>query len=335
MNIVFENFNLATRNTEEIILLEELKTYLEKGKFNFYYGTAPTGSFHIGYLVPIGKCIDLLKCKGNGTILIADYHAYLDDRKTSWEEMETKSKYYEICIKAVLGKYKNKIKFVRGSEFQTGKKYIEDVFKLTALVTVKRALRAASEVCRLKNPKVSELVYPIMQCLDVKYLKIDVAIGGIDQRHIYVLARETLEEVNWKKPTCIFTPLLTSLKDPRAKMSASIRESHIKVHDDVNTIKNLILSAYCPEKIIKGNPITDICHYIIFPFMGKLKIERKKKYGGEIEYSSWQEFKQDYENGRIHPKDLKESVITTLNQLLEPVRKSLIKHKELLSLANS
>jgi tyrosyl-tRNA synthetase len=287
-----EKLKLATHNTEEIILLEELKTYLRKGKFDFYYGTAPTGPFHIGYLVPIGKCIDLLKVGGNGTILIADYHAYLDDRKTSWEEMEIKSKYYEACIKAVLGDYKNRIKFVRGSEFQTDKEYVGDVFKLAALVTIKRALRAASEVCRLKNPKVSELLYPIMQCLDVKWLNVDIAVGRMDQRHVYALAREILEEVNWKKPTCVFTPLVTSLKGPGTKMSASIKGTYIKVHDDANIVKGLILSAYCPEKVTNGNPITDICRYIIFPFMGRLRIERKKKYGGDIEYLSWQEFKK-------------------------------------------
>ena len=44
------------RNTEEIVTQEELKNLIEaKKSFNFYYGTAPTGPFHIGYLVPLGK----------------------------------------------------------------------------------------------------------------------------------------------------------------------------------------------------------------------------------------------------------------------------------------
>ena len=91
-----EKFNRIVRGTEEIVTIAELKELIRnRESFNFYYGTAPTGPFHIGYLIPLGKIVDLVNSNGKGTILIADYHAYLDDRKTPWEELSIRSEYYK------------------------------------------------------------------------------------------------------------------------------------------------------------------------------------------------------------------------------------------------
>jgi tyrosyl-tRNA synthetase len=163
-----------TQNAEEVVTLSELKEIVtQKKKPKFYYGTAPTGPFHIGYLVPLVKIIDLIKAGFDGTLLIADYHAYLDDRKTPWEELEIRSEYYTKCAELFLGEFAERIRFVRGSEFQNTKSYIEDTFKLAGLVDVKRAVRAASEVVRgLENPKVSSLLYPIIQVLMLSILNL-------------------------------------------------------------------------------------------------------------------------------------------------------------------
>jgi tyrosyl-tRNA synthetase len=301
-----------------------------KKSFNFYYGTAPTGSFHIGYLVPLGKTIDLIEAGGKATILIADYHAYLDDRKTPWEELEVRSEYYRRCIEAVLGEYKDKVRFVYGSEFQTKKEYVEDVFKLAGVTTFNRALRAASEVVRISDePKVSSALYPIMQTVDVKYLEAEVALGGTDQRHIYMYSREVLPLIGWVKPICIFTPLITSLKGPGTKMSASIPGTHVKVHEKEEEVEKLIMNAYCPPKIIEKNPIVEIVRYILFPIFKKIKVERESKYGGDVEYENFEDLRKDYEEGKSHPYDLKRSVIRYLQIITSNVRKEFERDEEL------
>jgi tyrosyl-tRNA synthetase len=71
------------------------------------------------------------------------------------------------------------------------------------------------------DAKVSGLMYPLLQILDVKYLEADITVGGIDQRNIYMLGRELLESVGFHKSSYIFMPLLPSLKGGGSKMSAS------------------------------------------------------------------------------------------------------------------
>ena len=45
---------------------------------------------------------------------------------------------------------------------------------------------------QLENPDVAQTLYPIMQAVDMAWLDVDVAIGGIDQRKVHMLAREEL-----------------------------------------------------------------------------------------------------------------------------------------------
>ena len=165
---------LIKRNTEEILTESELEELIKSKKnISAYLGIAPTGPVHIGYFIPLSKVFDFIGAGIDTKILIADLHSVLDDLKTKWEEMNLKAEYYAKCIELSLP-WKKKPKFVRGSEYQLEKNYVMDMLKLATLTTVKRAKRAASEVTRMKNPKVSELIYPIMQALDEEYLQVEI-----------------------------------------------------------------------------------------------------------------------------------------------------------------
>ncbi len=313
---------LAKRNTVEIMTEKELEDLITKKKsFEFYIGLAPTGAFHIGYLVPVMKVIDLIKLGGKATVLIADYHAYLDDKKTTWNEMELKGEYYETILRLILKEYEEDISFVRGSSYQTSKEYVEDVFKLSALVSTNRARRAASEVVRMtKAPSVSSLLYPIMQNVDVKHLKAHVVVGGLDQRSIYALGREIIENIGYQKFVSIFTPLITSLKGSEVKMSASMPDTRITAHEELSELRRKINKAFCPAGALEGNPIIDIIQFIIFPFFGKLVVNRKGKYNDTLEYDSFDDIGRDYKDERIHPLDLKDAVSESIAKLLKPIR---------------
>lgn len=321
---------IASRNAKEIVTKEDLNELLRKGpSFNFYYGTAPTGPVHIGYMVPLGKVADLIKSGGDAKILIADYHAYLDDRKSPWEEISIRSDYYQKCIELILGEFKDKVEFVRGSSFQTSPEYVSDLFRISGETTATRAQRAASEVCRMREPKVSELMYPLLQTLDVKYLESDLVVGGMDQRHIYMLSRAILPTIKWEKPVCIFTPLITSLKGPGEKMSASIKGTYIKVHESENELRKLVSSAHCPPKEIESNPILDVVRYIILPIKSMLKVERDAKFGGDVAYEDYESLENDFNEGRLHPADLKNGVSSALLEMTKPIRDYFEKHTSL------
>ncbi len=325
-----KRFELITRNTAEVLTEEDLKKSLaSKKRLSAYLGIATTGIFHMGYLIPLGKMFDFANAGLNNKILIADVHAALDDLKCKWEDLDKKAEYYKKCIELSFP-WEEKPVFVKGSSFQLAKDYQLDVLKMSTITTISRATRAASEVTRMKNPKVSELIYPIMQALDEEYLGVDIQLGGSDQRHIMTYARENLPSLKYKPRVEVMTPLVVSLKGPGVKMSASIPESSIKVYEDETSIKNKISKAYCPQGIVQDNPILQLAKYIVFPVSGKLKIDRNKKFGGDILYNNYNLLENDFAEKNLHPQDLKNSISTELTNIFSKARKYFEKHQDIL-----
>lgn len=334
-----KKFELVRRNTEEIVTEAELKKLLARGKPRAYIGYAPTGTPHVGYLVPVSKILDMVEAGIDFTFLVADLHAHLDDRKTPWELLDARSKVYEVGFKAViraLGGDLRKVRFVRGSSFQKKPGYLIPVLRLAARVNLARARRAASEVVRFGSaPAVGGFIYPLMQTWDVVALKADIALGGIDQRGIYMLAREVLPEFGQKKPVCVFMPLLPGLSG--GKMSASVPESKINLTDSPEEIRKKVSRAFCPAGSKENNGVLALFKYVVFPWLErhqkKLKISRPAKFGRDVIYKTYAELEEDFIAGNLHPADLKEALAQTLARLLEPVRKEFEKRKDLLKKA--
>ena len=325
-----KKLELIKRNTAEILTEEDLKQKLtKKKKLSAYYGTAPTGLYHMAYLVPLSKLFDFDKIGIKNKVLIANIHAALDDLKTPWEKIDFVGDYYQKCIELSFP-WNKKPQFVRGSSFQLTKEYQLDVLKLSTLSTVTRTTRAASEVTRMKNPKVSELIYPIMQALDEEYLKVDIQLGGQDQRHILTYAREYLPLLKYESRIEIMTPLIVSLRGPGIKMSASIPESRILVHDSEEIIKKNINNAYCPAGIAQDNPILQLTNFIVFGVKNKFKIERDKKFGGDILFNSYEGLEKEFVNKKIHPSDLKNALSKELTKVFSKVRNYFEKNQDLI-----
>ncbi len=319
---------LIKRGSEDIITEEDLlRLVKEKKQIKAYWGTAPTGPFHMGHLASLGKIFDMQKAGVKTKILLADIHAALDDLKAPWDQIKERAKYYQKCIELSFPWDENP-EFVIGSSFQLDKNYMLDVFKIATLATVPRATRAASEVTRMKNPKVSELIYPVMQALDEEYLGVDMQLGGIDQRHIMAFAREYLPKIGYRSRVEVMNPLMASLKGPGTKMSASIPGSHIKVYDSEKQIKEKIKSSYCPVGNLIENPITQLCQYIIFPVKGKLDIKRPEKFGGDITFDSFSELSKVYTDKKVHPLDLKNAVAYALVDIFKKAREYFEKNKD-------
>lgn len=320
--------NLITRGTQEIFTYDDLKALLKtKKRIMAYCGVAPTGAKHLGNLSSLVKLFDFEKAGIKNIILMADIHAALDDLKAPWELIHKTAKVNQKIIELSIP-WEQKPKFVLGSSFQLKGDYFNDVLKLSTIITVARARRAASEVCRMKIPKVSELIYPIMQSLDEEYLKVDIQLGGHDQRHILALAREYLPKIGYKKRVEVMMPLLTSLKGPGVKMSASIPGTRIKPYESAQEIKNKIKNAYCPVGDVKDNPIMQLYQYFVFPIKGKIKITRSRKYGGDIEYKKFEDLEKDFTNKKLHPADAKNCLAENLIKILSKVRRYFEKRKD-------
>ena len=316
-----ERFELITRNLQEVIGEKELKEKLKsKKEFSVYWGTMPTGSISIAYFFPMLKIADLLKAKCKVKILLADLHAALDS--VPWEELEKRYNYYEgaiITILKTIGVSIDKLEFVKGSDLQIDKNYFHDVLKLSTFSSIKDCKKAASEVVKLgDNPKLSGVIYPLMQALDEEYLKVDAQLGGNDQRKIMVYAREHLPKIGYKARIELLNPLIRGLIGE--KMSSSIKASKIDLMDDAETVSKKINKADC----ITGDPNNGIMALLKYFILVIKKdngenfiIERPEKYGGNLEYTSYEEIEKDFIAKNLHPLDLKNAVASEINKLLK------------------
>jgi tyrosyl-tRNA synthetase len=104
------------------------------------------------------------------------------------------------------------------------------------------------------------------------------------------------------------------------KMSKSNPDSAIFMTDSTDDINRKIKKAYCPEKSTVDNPIMEYCKYIIFEKFPVMEITRPEKFGGNLEIHSYDELVKIYEEGQLHPMDLKAASAFYINELLKPVR---------------
>lgn len=326
-----EKVELITRNLEEVIGKDELTQKLKSAKpLSVYWGTMPTGSISIAYFFPMLKIADFLKAGLNVKILLADLHAALDG--VEWEKLEKRYAYYKEAILTILKTLDvdtKKLTFVKGSELQLNKNYFEDLLKLSTFASVRDAKKAASEVVKvIENPKLSGLLYPLMQALDEEYLHVDAQFGGMDQRKIFVFAREYLPKLGYKPRIELINPLIRGLIGE--KMSSSVDASKIDLTDDEESVKKKINKADC----VAGDPnngLLALLKYFIFIVKQdkheEIIIERSERYGGNLTYQTYEQLEKDFVAKKIHPLDLKNTVAKEINDFLSLFRKNKTLHK--------
>ncbi|XP_061885318.1 tyrosine--tRNA ligase, cytoplasmic isoform X2 [Entelurus aequoreus] len=318
-----KKLHLITRNLQEVLGEEKLKQVLQERELKVYWGTATTGKPHVAYFVPMSKIADFLKAGCEVTILFADLHAFLDNMKAPWELLELRVKYYEEVIKAMLesiGVPLEKLKFVKGTDFQLSREYTLDVYRLSSMVTEHDAKKAGAEVVKqVEHPLLSGLLYPGLQALDEEYLKVDAQFGGVDQRKIFTLAEKYLPSLGYAKRVHLMNPMVPGLTG--AKMSSSEEDSKIDLLDSKEDLKKKLKGAFCEPGNIQNNGLLSFVKFVLFPLRGEFSIKRDAKWGGVKVYTAFEEVEKDFAMERIHPGDLKVSVEEALNVLLEPIRK--------------
>ncbi len=313
-----KNEDLIRRNIAELVTEEEFNELLSKKKNPVVYcGYEPSGPMHLGHFVTITKLKDLQEAGFKVKILLADVHAMLN-RKGDRGEIEKEVNVWKKTVKAV----GLKAEVVLGSDFQFKQDYQMDVMALAQNSTIQRGLRSMQEIARdVENATISQLWYPLMQVADIKHLKADVALGGMEQRKVHMIGKDMAKVLDYNF-VALHTPLLTSLKGPGQKMSKSIPGSGIAVTDSKDEIEKSIKGAYCPEKVSEENPILQIAKYIVFPRFETIEIKRDKKFGGDLKFKSYNELEGVYVSGKLHPLDLKKAIVEYLEKIIAPIRKN-------------
>ena len=330
---------LIKRNTQEIVTEEELTKLLkEKKNPSVYLGVSITGRPHIGYFMWVLKMADFLKAGFKVKLLLADIHGALDN--TPWNLLENRFKYYSIVIPAMfesIGVETKNFEIVKGSDFQMNKEYVFDVLKMSTIASVRECKKASSDVVKQsENPRLSGLVYPIMQALDEEYLKVDIQYGGIDQRKILMFAREYLPKAGYRARVEVMTPLIPGL-NAGGKMSSSDKSSKIDLIDSEETVKKKLNSAFCPEGVVDGNGVLAFCKYVVMTIKHdkneEFIVKRHEKYGGDLIYKDYKALEKDFVAKKLHPMDLKNALAEEINKLIEPIRKKMNSHSDLVKKA--
>lgn len=312
-----ERLELIKRNCEEIVSEADLEKMLDEVKHPVVYcGYEPSGPVHLGHFITILKLLDLEKAGFKVKVLLADWHALLN-KKGDWDFIRAQAKKWSEVFDRV--GFEN-AEYVLGTSFQRSPEYIDDVISLSLSTTVNRALRSMQEIARdVEHAKVSQIIYPFMQIVDMKALEVDVALGAIEQRKVHMLGKEVLPEINFKCPVFLHTPMLPSLMGPDSKMSSSVPESMVSLTDSVEDIQAKLKKAYCPLGKCDENSVLSIARLVAFPLLGKLKVERKKEHGGDLSFNSYGELEEGFKKD-LHPLDLKNALGLALGKAFERIR---------------
>ncbi|MHC3438366.1 tyrosine--tRNA ligase [Natrialbaceae archaeon A-gly3] len=318
-------YELITRNAEEVVTDEEVQELAEnpEGK-RVYVGYEPSGVLHIGHLLTANKLIDLQEAGMEVVVLLADAHAYLNGKGT-FEEIEETAEQMRAQFIAY-GLDEENTEFVYGSEFQLDEEYTLDLHTLELETTLNRAQRAMAELQGGETAKVSHVVYPLMQTLDIEYLDLDLAVGGLDQRKVHMLARENLPELGYDVRPCLHTPIIADLETGEGKMASSSGVT-VSMEDSTEEIEEKVNSAFCPpERDPEGdleNPVLELFEYHVFPRFETVTVERPEEYGGDLTYDDYEELASDLDSGELHPADAKGTLATYLDELIAPGREKL------------
>lgn len=353
---VEERFELIKRNTEEIMVEEDLKKLLESGeKIKHYIGFEISGKPHLGHgLVCMSKVKDFHDAGIDVSIFLADWHSWINnklggDMKVIQEVGVPFFKEALIAAYKCVGGNPKDLKFVLGSElYHNNDAYWQTVIEVSRNTTLARMQRSITIAGRKEGEGVNFaiMIYPAMQVADIFAQDIKLAHAGNDQRKAQVIAREvapqmkinTLKNAKGEtiKPIAVHGHLILGLQKPavwpvpkedmqelwsQMKMSKSIPSSAIYMVDNEDEVKKKISGAFCPEGETEFNPLLDWAKYLVFiNNESKLEVKRPEKFGGNKTYSSYSNLESDFREKKLHPMDLKASMSTKINDILAPAR---------------
>ena len=322
--------------TEEILVEKELRHLLETNEHPAHYqGFEISGLLHLGNFIISGfKINDFLKAGITCQAYLADWHSFINNKfGGDWDKILAAAKYYEKAFKF----FCPGVKIVVGSElYHNNDDYWRKLIRFSKHMTLSRTLRCMTIMGRSENEKLdlSQYYYPPMQAVDIKEIGADIPHGGLDQRKAHVLAREVFPKMGWNKPVAVHHHLLMGIAEPiklkakdkleqviASKMSKSKPWTAIFIHDTEQQIKEKLRKAWCPEKLVEMNPVLEMTRYVVFHENKTFKIGRPAKFGGPVEFQSYEELEKAYRHGDLHPQDLKNSVAQEISRIVESIRR--------------
>jgi tyrosyl-tRNA synthetase len=347
--------------TEELLTPEDLKKMLNSGiKLKHYIGFEISGMIHLGSGLMAGaKIADLQKVGVDCSVFLADWHSWINNKLGGNLQVIQRVAvgYFKEGMKMsikIMGGDPSKVKFILGSElYHNNDKYWQTMIDVAKNMSVGRAKRSITIMGREEgsNHDLAKYMYPPMQVADIFIQGLHIAHSGMDQRKAHVVAREVGLKIKYSplivkgkqvKPITLQHHLILGLQKPPVwpvpksqlqslwstmKMSKSIPDSAVFIHDSEADIRRKLGKAFCPVGEVGFNPVLDWAKHIIFVCRNKLIITRPEKFGGDIEFKNYLELEKAFAKNKLHPMDLKNAVAESLIEILKPARDHFAKPK--------
>lgn len=234
----------------------------------------------------------------------------------------------QFAISAILesvGVSTEKLQFVLGRSYQKSPQYIIDVYKLSSLVSEHDAKKAGAEIVKQSdNAPLSGLLYPILQCLDEEHLSVDAQFGGLDQRKLFIAAKEWLPKIGYKQRAHLINPLIPGLGQG-GKMSSSDEDSKIDLLYPPQLVVKKIRKAISAPQVTEQNGLLAFAEFVLLPAAGlnghkELVVDRSRDGLEPLIYSSIEKMRDDYREDILTPQLLKSLVTESLNGLLSSIQ---------------
>jgi tyrosyl-tRNA synthetase len=227
----FGDLDQISRGADEVILVDDLKRKLSKGKpLRVKAGFDPTApDLHLGHTVVLNKMRQFQDLGHHVMFLIGDFTGMIGDPTgrnvtrppLTPEQIAKNAETYKAQVFKVLDPERTEILFNSTWCSQLG---ADGVVRLAGKYTVARMLERDDFAKRFEERRpisIHEFLYPLMQGYDSVAMKADVELGGTDQKFNLLVGRELQKDFGQESQVIITMPLLEGL-DGVNKMSKSL-----------------------------------------------------------------------------------------------------------------
>ena len=252
-------------------------------------------------------------------LLVADLHALTTSTNTS----EIKQNIRDLVLDQLsVGINPEKVAFCVQSRIPEGQELAVILSMLVSKSRLERipTLKDILRDLKIDNPSAGLLSYPILQAADILMVKANLVPVGKDQASHIELTRELAEKFNstygkvFELPESLIPKDVGVLPgiDGKAKMSKSLNNA-IFLSDNAETVEKKVMKMYTdPKRIhptdpgkVEGNPV--------FTYLDA--------FGSSSDKPKVEEYKRKYEKGDVGDVEVKEFLVSVLNEFLDPIRK--------------
>lgn len=164
--------------------------------------------------------------------------------------------------------------------------------------------------------------------------QVDIQFGGLDQRKIFMFARENLPRIGYKKRSHLMNPLIPGLGES-GKMSSSEPNSKIDFDDTPKQVADKLKRAYSVDGKAEGNGMLSILKYVLFRFLEhtgrSFRVPRPADHGGDIEFKTFEEVEAAFRDKVLWSNDLKPALTTLILEFLKPLQEVVLANSKLMN----